>query len=546
MEIYIYSRKSKWTGRGESVENQVQMCLEYIKRNIPDSSNATIRVFEDEGYSGKNTKRPEFQNMMQEIRKGKCSFLVCYKLDRMGRNIIDIASMVEELNNLKVSFISIKENFDTSTPLGKTMLYIAGIFAQMEREQIAERVKDNMMLLARDGRWLGGNTPLGFQSEKEERILVGDKIKSSYKLAVNKQEMATVHFIFNEFLEKQSLVKVVEFFLKNDIRTKRGKEYTTVGIRDILINPVYCVGDEDAYDYFESLGCQMCFTRGEATGKYGIIAYARTSSITYSNQNNPPEEWIIALGKHQGQIKGKDFVKVQRLIEANSIKSNAFHKVRNEVALLSGLLYCTCGHAMRPKYYNVKQVTKDGERKFSYICPYKDKTHGEKCSVPNVPGNDLDAVVCEELFKYAKPDSQIGEMLKRLKKDLGNSGNDLLSEQDLLKQSIAEKEKKIDSFIEIISQSEHSPEFIAHIDEEVTRLSKECNALRKKLEDYGNGKNNIKTQVNQIDLITYELMSFEKNFNELSVRQKREYLKMLIEKVVWDGEKAHIFLSGNH
>lgn len=100
--------------------------------------------------------------------------------------------------------------------------------------------------------------------------------------------------------------------------------------------------------------------------------------------------------------------------------------------------------------------------------------------------------------------------------------------------------------MEIISQSEHSPEFIAHIDEEVTRLSKECNALRKKLEDYGNGKNNIKTQVNQIDLITYELMSFEKNFNELSVRQKREYLKMLIEKVVWDGEKAHIFLSGNH
>ena len=88
-------------------------------------------------------------------------------------------------------------------------------------------------------------------------------------------------------------------------------------------------------------------------------------------------------------------------------------------------------------------MTKDGERKFSYICPYKDKTHGEKCSVPNVPGNDLDAVVCEELFKYAKPDSQIGEMLKRLKKDLGNSGNDLLSEQDLLKQSIAEKEKKL-------------------------------------------------------------------------------------------------------
>lgn len=293
-EIFIYSRKSKWTGRGESIENQVQMCRDYIERYIPEAQNADIRVFEDEGYSGKNTKRPEFQKMMKEVKQGKCKYLVCYKLDRMGRNIIDIASLVEELNHLKVSFISVKESFDTSTPLGKTMLYIAGIFAQMEREQIAERVKDNMMMLAKNGRWLGGNTPLGFVSQKDEKVQIDDKIKTSYRLKEDAEEMKIIHFIFQEFQEKQSLIKVVEYFLKNDIFTKRGKEYSTTAIKDILTNPVYCIADEDAYEYFETLGCQLCFTREEANGTRGLISYAKTSSETYKNKDNPPEEYLLA------------------------------------------------------------------------------------------------------------------------------------------------------------------------------------------------------------------------------------------------------------
>ena len=100
----------------------------------------------------------------------------------------------------------------------------------MEREQIAERVKDNMVMLAKSGRWLGGNTPLGFFSQKDEKIQINDKIKTSYRLAENPQEMITVRFIFREYLEKQSLAKVVEYFLRNGIQTKRGKEYTPTAV----------------------------------------------------------------------------------------------------------------------------------------------------------------------------------------------------------------------------------------------------------------------------------------------------------------------------
>ena len=252
MKIFIYSRKSKWTGRGESVENQLTMCREYIQYNIEGADKAEIVEYEDEGYSGKNTNRPQFQKMMSDIKQGQCSYLVCYKLDRLGRNIADLANLIETLNRLNVSFISIKERFDTSTPIGKAMIYFAGVLAQMEREQIAERVRDNMIMLARKGRWLGGNTPLGFRAEAEEKISINGKNKKSFRLVMDEEEIKVVKFIFQEYLQKQSLAGLVKYFLSHDIMTKRGNEYTTTAVRDILTNPVYCTADKEAYDYFRS------------------------------------------------------------------------------------------------------------------------------------------------------------------------------------------------------------------------------------------------------------------------------------------------------
>lgn len=89
---------------------------------------------------------------------------MCYRLDRVSRSVGDFADLIRRLEGWGVAFLCIREKFDTSTPMGKAMMYIASVFAQLERETIAQRVRDNMCLLARTGRWLGGTTPTGFRA----------------------------------------------------------------------------------------------------------------------------------------------------------------------------------------------------------------------------------------------------------------------------------------------------------------------------------------------------------------------------------------------
>ena len=137
MTFYIYSRKSVYTGKGESIENQIELCKQYIHNKFPDVADADITIYEDEGFSAKNTDRPQFQQMLRDIRAKKPDFIVCYRLDRISRNVSDFSAFIERLNERDVSFLCIKEEFDTSKPMGKAMMYIASVFAQLERETIA-------------------------------------------------------------------------------------------------------------------------------------------------------------------------------------------------------------------------------------------------------------------------------------------------------------------------------------------------------------------------------------------------------------------------
>ena len=165
MKAAIYSRKSIFTGKGESIENQIELCREYMSKNYSDQK-IEFLTYEDEGFSGGNINRPNFKKLLVDAKFKKFDALVCYRLDRISRNVADFSNTLELLQKNNISFISIREQFDTSTPMGKAMVYISSVFAQLERDTIAERVRDNMLQLSKTGRWLGGQEPYGFISKK--------------------------------------------------------------------------------------------------------------------------------------------------------------------------------------------------------------------------------------------------------------------------------------------------------------------------------------------------------------------------------------------
>lgn len=544
MRFAIYSRKSKFTGKGESVENQVQLCKDYIEQRYGKLSDHVVEVFEDEGFSGKNLDRPEFQRMQALAHKRQFDYIVCYRLDRISRNVSDFSSLIEDLQHYKVSFICIKEQFDTSTPMGRAMMYIASVFAQLERETIAERIRDNMLLLARTGRWLGGTTPLGFESTKVAKETIDGKIKTSFMLAPVKEEQDKIRIIYAKFLEVRSLTKVETYLIQQGTKTRQNKDFTIIALREILSNPVFCVADDAAYKYFISKDADVCYEQKEFDGSHGIAAYNRTKHDGKFQIKNEINHWIIAVGKHKGIITSTDWIAVQKTLETNRPKKYA-GRVLNQASLLSGLLVCnSCGSFLRPRVNSNKRRGKDGNQTYAYLCELKKKSKAANCNIPNINGNELDKVVCEEILKFDVEGSLVYEKLASLKKNLSNGGSVSQIALESVKKQIAEKKKQIDELIIVLGKSsniealfEHTSKMVEDLDQQLQQLKKEEFRLEEEVAITGDYDS-------QVGIIYDALKSFSKSFYTASVPEKRAFLRSVIEKIVWDGKEIHIFLFG--
>lgn len=536
MRIAVYVRKSKWTGRGESIENQIFLCREYIEKYIENSREAQILVYRDEGFSGKDTNRPQFQKMLADMKLRPFQYLVCYRLDRLGRNLADLALLIEKLNREHTEFVSIRERFDTSTPMGKAMVYFSGVLAQMEREQIGERVRDNMYLLAKSGRWLGGNTPLGFQVR--EKLYGEGKLKKAFYLEVKEKEAEIPRLIFREFLDSHSLTKTAELLVERQIFTRRDRIYTPEAIGEILENPVYCQSGEKAYEYFASLGCQMGFSREEIREEKGLISYGRTVSSRYRGQEASPQEWIIAQGEHEGMISQEDFLRVQKLLKRHRLGKPGEGRVQNEACLLSGFLFCSCGCRMRPKYYRREQITTEGQRKFSYRCPCRDKTRGRDCQEIPLLGNLGDCLVWKFLMKKTGEEFSLEEIFleirRRTEKEKSREG-----EWEKIRKEAQGLEREARRLTQRLAETEDG-DLAEFLKKEIqSRLSQ-----REYLREKANGeKNSFNKKERENIALRYSDPKFLASL--LSIPNKRAYLGLWAEKLIWEGGvlKLYLFVS---
>lgn len=538
--IAIYSRKSKFTGKGESIGNQVELCKNYIRVHFGDAAVDKAAVFEDEGFSGGNLNRPDFKKMMDAAKKRKFKAIIVYRLDRISRNISDFASLIEELARLDISFVSIKEQFDTSSPMGRAMMYIASVFSQLERETIAERIRDNMHELAKTGRWLGGTTPTGYVSKAVKSITIDGKSKKACKLKLIPEEADIVRMIYDLYIETDSLTLTEAALIKQGIKTKNNNYFTRFSIKAILQNPVYMIADEDAYHFFIQNDTDLFSDKAAFDNKHGIMAYNRTDQEKgRATKYLPASAWIVSVGKHPGLIPGKVWVQIQESLERN--KSKSFRKPRSNEALLTGLLFCSCGARMYPKLR--KRKTADDKVIYTYVCKMKERSQRSVCNSENANGNTLDMAVVAQIKMLAEDKDTFLAQLEQSRRFYTGNRMDYEQRLDDMRKEKAETEKKINSLIDSLADMGDSPAK-AHVTKRIEQLHGEYLSLEQRMQELEGLTSQHALSDVEFDLRCQLLTIFKDGMDGMTVEQKRAAIRTIVRKVVWDGVNAHVILFG--
>ena len=265
-----------------------------------------FEIFEDDGYSGKNTDRPRFQEMMEHIRAGGFSHLIVWKVDRISRNLLDFSTMYKELKDHHVTFISMNEQFDTSTAIGEAMLKIILIFAELERNMTSERVTGIMLDRAESGLWNGGLPPLGYKKDPEKKNLIPEP-----------EEKDKVKMIFDLYEKYHSCHKVARFLQQNGIKPKYNTEWLPEYIRRTLRNEAYI----------------------------GTYIYNRCE---FHGPEKPKSEWIVKENNHQAIIEKDQFIRCNEIMDKNA-SSRDVSEIRQtrHIHVFGGKVSCNlCGGNM--------------------------------------------------------------------------------------------------------------------------------------------------------------------------------------------------------
>ena len=538
--IAVYSRKSKFTGKGESIGNQIELCKDYIRREYGEEWAEGCEVFEDEGFSGGDLKRPDFQRMMENVRKRRYQAIVVYRLDRISRNIGDFAGLIDELNRLDVAFVSIREHFETGSPMGRAMMFIISVFSQLERETIAERIRDNMHELAKTGRWLGGNTPLGYRSEPVSKLTIDGKTRKSYRLVPLPEESKLAKSIFDLYTKTDSLTAVETELLRQHAKTKLGKDFTRFALKAILQNPVYMTADEDAWRYFTERGAEVCPEQAAFDGACGIMAYNRSDQEKGRvMQIKPVSEWIIALGQHPGLVPSRQWIRVQESLERN--RSKAYRKPRSNEALLTGLLFCVCGARMYPKLSGRRNAA--GEPVYTYVCKLKERSRRAGCDRANANGNELDAAVLAQLKRLPEDDGGFRSFLEKSRAFYSGRQEEYGGQLEQLRGQYARNERIAEGLMDsmaVLADSAAKPRALRRIE----ALSEENRQIEGRICELEGLAAAECLSGDEFERLRQLLAVLRSCIDGISPEEKRAALRTVVRKVVWDGGNAHVIVFG--
>lgn len=321
----IYARQSVDKKDSLSVESQVEFCRRF--------AGADALLFEDRGFSGKNIRRPAFSRLLQAVEEGQIRKLFVYRLDRFSRSIADFSRLWELLERRGVEFLSVTEHFDTASPMGRAMLHIVLVFAQLERETTAERVRDNYLHRFSLGAWPGGPAPYGF------RIAKCTQNGRNVSTLVPNEHADAVRGIFAAYaLPGVSLRSLAEQLNTRALPGPRRAGWDSASLSRLLRSPVYVRADSEVYWHYLAQGVLPEQGPEAFDGVHACALLGRRKS--------PPQR--LSAANHEGLVDPSLWLAVQSKLQHNRQidRSSA-----GKHSWLTGLIKCAaCGYAVRINY----------------------------------------------------------------------------------------------------------------------------------------------------------------------------------------------------
>ena len=481
-----------------SLDTQIDRLQEYVNFKDTESGEEwkVVAIYREEGKSGKNLDRPEFKRMVQDIEQGKINAVICTRIDRVSRSIVDFYGLYKFLEQHNVTFVSLHENWDTSNAAGRFVLTIALAIAELERERTSERTKEKMQWRAEKGLHNGGHI-LGYDNDPDNKGVPKP----------NEAEQELVLLIFQTYVKEQSFRATAQVINKKGHRTKSyvsrndkvhvGKKFNNTNIGRILQNQFYI-------------------------GK-----------IVYEDE--------VYEGQHEPIVPMELWHKAQTIIETKRVTGSRSRKQNLHTFLLQGLVTCGwCKSYMTP-YYGLNHQKKPY---FYYQCTCKIHRGNKECKMKPVPAQALEKVVADRLIQYSDDQKRVQDLVAEATINNSERMKSLMQAQKEYQRLLKEIDKKLEALVESIAGRRAG---IKTIGQKIIDLEDQKSQIEQEMMDNEVTLAEGKQKAARIAQLEQKLTTFEELYDEATPRERKDLLKMHINYLIYtpDAIQLALFDSAN-
>ena len=482
-----------------SLDTQIDQLQKYVelKNTIPPEEEwKAVAIYREEGKSGKNVDRPEYKRMVRDIEQGQINAVICTRIDRVSRSIIDFLHFHEFLKENEVIFISLNENWDTSTPMGRCALTISLAMAELERERTSERTKEKMQWRAEKGLCNGGQI-LGYDNDPDDKGVPKP----------NEAERELVLLIFRTYVQEQSFRETARIINEKGYRTKSyvsrrdvvhvGRKFSKTLIRRMLQNEFYI-------------------------GK-----------ITHKGR--------VYEGQHEPIIPMELWHKVQAIIKTNRVTGSRGRKQNLHTFLLQGLVKCGwCKSYMTPSYAQNHQK----KHYFYYHCTCKIHRGNEECKMKPVSAQALEQVVADRLIENSGDQERIQELIAEATTSQSERMKTLTQTQENYRRNLKAIDKQLGALVESIAGRKVG---IKSISQKIIDLEEQKSQIEQEIMENEATLAEAKQKAVSVALWEQKLTTFEKLYNEATPEERKDLLRLHINYLIYtpDGIQLALFDSSN-